>query len=101
MIRQVKLADGTPLKLPGIVPKLSGHARATSDWVGPALGEHTDAVLARRGYGSDRHRAAAREPARSEDDEVAHEAHFHSRRRRPRRLADRAATGCPPNARSS
>jgi succinyl-CoA---D-citramalate CoA-transferase len=50
MIRQVKLADGTPLKVPGIVPKLSD-TPGDIDWVGPALGEHTDAVLAAHGYG--------------------------------------------------
>jgi formyl-CoA transferase len=52
MIRQVKLADGTPLKLPGIVPKLSD-TPGSMDWVGPALGEHTDAVLLAVGYDSD------------------------------------------------
>jgi formyl-CoA transferase len=52
MIRQVKLADGTPLKLPGIVPKLSD-TPGGMDWVGPALGEHTDAVLLAAGYDSD------------------------------------------------
>ena len=52
MIRQVKLADGTPLKLPGIVPKLSD-TPGDMDWVGPALGEHTDEVLRAAGYDSD------------------------------------------------
>jgi len=50
MIRQVKLADGTPLKVPGVVPKLSD-TPGDIDWVGPALGEHTEAVLAAHGYG--------------------------------------------------
>ncbi|HZE11635.1 MAG TPA: CaiB/BaiF CoA-transferase family protein [Burkholderiales bacterium] len=50
MIRQVKLADGTLLKVPGVVPKLSGTPGGI-EWVGPALGEHTDAVLAAHGYG--------------------------------------------------
>ena len=50
MIRQVKLADGTPLQVPGIVPKLS-ETPGDIDWVGPALGEHTEAVLAAHGYG--------------------------------------------------
>ena len=49
MIRQVKLADGTPLKVPGIVPKLSA-TPGDIDWVGPGLGEHTEAVLAAHGY---------------------------------------------------
>jgi formyl-CoA transferase len=49
MIRSVTLADGTALKVPGIVPKLSetpGELR----WVGPKLGEHTDEVLLAAGY---------------------------------------------------
>jgi crotonobetainyl-CoA:carnitine CoA-transferase CaiB-like acyl-CoA transferase len=50
MIRQVKLPDGTPLKVPGIVPKLS-ETPGDIDWVGPRLGEHTDAVLGSHGYG--------------------------------------------------
>lgn len=50
MIRQVELADGTPLRVPGIVPKLS-ETPGDIDWVGPALGEHTEAVLAAHGYG--------------------------------------------------
>jgi len=52
MICQMTLPDGTPLKLPGIVPKLSatpGEIR----WVGPALGEHTDEVLRAIGYGDE------------------------------------------------
>ena len=49
MIRQVTLDDGTPLKVPGIVPKLSD-TPGDIDWVGPALGEHTEAVLASCGY---------------------------------------------------
>jgi formyl-CoA transferase len=49
MIREIALADGSTLKVPGIVPKLSatpgGFTRG-----GPALGEHTDAVLRSLGY---------------------------------------------------
>jgi formyl-CoA transferase len=45
MIEQFALGDGTPLKVPGIVPKLSETPGATR-WLGPALGEHTDQVLA-------------------------------------------------------
>jgi formyl-CoA transferase len=44
MILESQLPDGTPVKLPGIVPKLSatpGGVRSRA----PALGEHTDAVL--------------------------------------------------------
>lgn len=43
------LADGTPVKFPAIVPKLSATPGATR-WLGPALGEHTDAVLAALGH---------------------------------------------------
>jgi formyl-CoA transferase len=49
MIRQVALPDGTALKVPGIVPKLSA-TPGDIDWVGPELGEHTDAVLAQCGF---------------------------------------------------
>jgi formyl-CoA transferase len=35
--------------VPGIVPKLS-HTPGELEWVGPALGEHTEAVLASHGY---------------------------------------------------
>ena len=49
MIRQVKLGDGTPLKVPGVIPKLSD-TPGDIDWVGPGLGEHTEAVLAAHGY---------------------------------------------------
>jgi formyl-CoA transferase len=52
MIREVRLSDGTPLKVPGIVPKLS-ETPGDVGWVGPELGEHTEAVLAGHGYGRD------------------------------------------------
>jgi formyl-CoA transferase len=52
MIRQVRLADGTPLKVPGVVPRLSD-TPGDIGWVGPALGEHTEAVLAAHGYARD------------------------------------------------
>ena len=52
MILSMKLADGTPLKVPGIVPKLSD-TPGSIGWVGPALGEHTDEVLRAIGYSSD------------------------------------------------
>jgi len=49
MIRQVRLRDGTPLKVPGIVPRLS-ETPGDIEWAGPALGEHTAEVLAAHGY---------------------------------------------------
>jgi formyl-CoA transferase len=52
MLEQHRLPDGTPIKLPGIVPKLADAPGATR-WLGPRLGEHTDEVLQRAGYGSE------------------------------------------------
>ena len=53
MIREIVLTGGLKLKVPGIVPKLSatpgGFERG-----GPALGEHTDAVLRTLGYDDER-----------------------------------------------
>ena len=49
MIRQVRLKDGTPLKVPGIVPKLSA-TPGEIEWSGPELGENTASVLAAQGY---------------------------------------------------
>jgi formyl-CoA transferase len=49
MIRQMTLPDGTPMKFPGVVPKLSD-TPGDIDWIGPALGEHTDSVLRTLGY---------------------------------------------------
>jgi len=51
MIRDSRLPDGTPMKVPGIVPRLS-ETPGDIDWVGPKLGEHTDEVLGALGYGS-------------------------------------------------
>ncbi len=49
MIRQYTLKDGKPLKLPGIVPRLS-ETPGNTRWVGPELGEHTAEILGRLGY---------------------------------------------------
>jgi len=52
MIQSVNLRDGTELKVPGVVPKLS-ETPGDVGWVGPQLGEHTDEVLASLGYRGD------------------------------------------------
>jgi formyl-CoA transferase len=44
MIEQARLPDGTPMKVPAVVPKLSATPGETR-WLGPRLGEHTDEVL--------------------------------------------------------
>lgn len=49
MIQQFQLPDGHPLKLPGIVPKLSQTPGETR-WIGPRLGEHTAEILSGLGY---------------------------------------------------
>jgi formyl-CoA transferase len=49
MIEQAVLPDGTPMKVPAIVPKLSATPGETR-WLGPRLGEHTDEVLRTLGY---------------------------------------------------
>ncbi|MCB1893986.1 MAG: CoA transferase [Zoogloeaceae bacterium] len=45
MIESRELPDGAPIDLPGIVPKLSATPGETR-WLGPALGEHTEEILA-------------------------------------------------------
>ena len=49
MLEQHALPDGKPIKLPGIVPKLSETPGATA-WLGPRLGEHNAEVLGALGY---------------------------------------------------
>ena len=49
MLEQHRLADGTPIKLPGIVPKLADTPGGTR-WLGPRLGAHTEEVLGELGY---------------------------------------------------
>ncbi len=59
MLEEHKLPDGRPVKLPGIVPKLSATPGSTK-WIGPKLGEHTDEILDGLGYDTAR-RAQLRE----------------------------------------
>lgn len=56
MIEQWQLPDGRPMKIPGVVPKLSATPGGTR-WLGPALGAHTDEVLAALGYDDARREA--------------------------------------------
>ena len=55
MIQQAHLPDGSPMKVPGVVPKLLATPGGTR-WLGPQLGEHTHEVLAGLGY--DEHKIA-------------------------------------------
>jgi formyl-CoA transferase len=45
MIEKHAMPDGTPIEIPGVVPKLSQTPGGTR-WLGPALGQHTEEVLA-------------------------------------------------------
>jgi formyl-CoA transferase len=49
MIEQWKLPDGKPMKIPGIVPKLSETPGETR-WLGPKLGEHNAEILSGLGF---------------------------------------------------
>ena len=49
MLEKAQLPDGKDFHLPGVVPKLSATPGGTR-WIGPELGEHTEAVLGRLGY---------------------------------------------------
>jgi formyl-CoA transferase len=49
MIEHFKWQDGLDIALPNVTPKFSDTPGGTR-WLGPALGEHTDEVLAALGY---------------------------------------------------
>jgi formyl-CoA transferase len=49
MLEPAQLPDGKEFRIPGVVPKLSLTPGGTR-WLGPELGEHTDAVLGQLGY---------------------------------------------------
>jgi formyl-CoA transferase len=61
MLQELVAGDGAPLKVPGVVPKLSATPGAIRT-PAPKLGEHTDRVLAQAGYS-----AAEIEALRSEN----------------------------------
>lgn len=56
MLEKASLPDGTPMCIPGIVPRLT-ETPGSTEWLGPGLGEHTDELL--RGLGFDAERIAA------------------------------------------
>ena len=53
MLEEAELDDGSRLKIPAVVPRLSETPGGTR-WLGPELGEHTDEVLDQLGYDSER-----------------------------------------------
>ena len=52
MIQSARLPDGKAFKVPGIMPKLSATPGST-EWLGPDLGEHNQAILNQLGYSKD------------------------------------------------
>ena len=52
MIETALLPGGKSFKMPGIVPKLSA-TPGNTEWLGPALGEHTEETLQQLGYAAD------------------------------------------------
>ncbi|PWF54621.1 CaiB/BaiF CoA transferase family protein [Massilia glaciei] len=60
MFEQHQFADGTPVKMPAVTPKLSATPGGTR-WLGPTLGQHTDEVLEELGYTADEIGAMRRE----------------------------------------
>lgn len=52
MIETARLPDGKEFRIPGIVPKLT-ETPGRTEWLGPALGEHTDEILARLGFSTE------------------------------------------------
>ncbi|WP_230969306.1 CaiB/BaiF CoA transferase family protein [Nitrogeniibacter aestuarii] len=52
MFESLALPGGASVKAPGVVPRLTGTPGGT-EWPGPALGEHTQAVLHALGYSDD------------------------------------------------
>jgi formyl-CoA transferase len=56
MIQEVRAGDGEPLKVPGVIPKLSATPGAIRT-PAPKLGEHTEAVLKSLGCSAEEIRA--------------------------------------------
>jgi crotonobetainyl-CoA:carnitine CoA-transferase CaiB-like acyl-CoA transferase len=52
MIQTAELPDGQAVRMPGIVPKLEA-TPGEMRWLGPTIGEHTEAVLDELGFSAD------------------------------------------------